>query len=59
MAIYLLFSYQHVYVCLFHFQPFEHLFIEIAYPCLIHALGRLHGADQKVIDIKILCDRKP
>lgn len=50
VAIYLLLLFQQV--CLFHFQPFEHLFFEIAYPCLIHVLGRLHGADQKAIDIK-------
>lgn len=37
VAIYLLLLYQQV--SLFHFQPFEHLFIEIAYPCLIHVLG--------------------
>lgn len=57
VTIYLLLLYQQV--CLFLFQPFEHLFIEIAYPCLIHVLGCLHGADQKAIDIKKLCDRKP
>ncbi len=50
VAIYLLLLFQQV--CLFHFQPFEHLFFEIAYPCLIHVLGRLHGTDQKAIDIK-------
>lgn len=50
VAIYLLLLFQQV--CLFHFQPFEHLFFEIAYPCLIHVLGRLHGANQKAIDIK-------
>lgn len=37
VAIYLLLLFQQV--CLFHFQPFEHLFFEIAYPCLIHVLG--------------------